>query len=187
MRRNCAPYGADGSIHTGNRMSLRFALVAALATLVAACTSNPLEVVISRCPAIAVLGDTGTLVQFAGEGRTNQDVTSISTIGNLQIECQEGSSVESQISFRIDSSRGPAGTDSSLPLQYFVAVIKDNHQIITKEVYDVTQQFDGNGLARTSEVVALTIPTIEQARRYNYEFIVGFQMSDEQAAYNITR
>jgi len=168
-------------------MSVRISFVVLAVMLISACSENPLEVTISRCPAVAVLGDTGTLVEFAGDRQTNADVAFVSSIGRVTIDCQEGDSVESQISFRIDSERGPASSDAVLPVKYFVAVIKDNHQIITKDIYDVTLRFDSTGRAGSQEVIALTIPTIEQARRYNYEFIVGFQMTDEQAAYNVAR
>ena len=111
----------------------------------------------------------------------------MASVGGLSIQCDEGSSVNSQISFTVSATRGPAATSDVLPLQYFVAVVKDNHQIITKEIYDVTLQFNREGGASSREVVSLSIPTIEQARRYNYEFVVGFQMTPEQAAYNLTR
>ena len=168
-------------------MSVRLVCLSVLMLFVAACNKNPFEVVVSRCLGIAVIGDLGTLVRFEGEGRTTEDMTYKASIMNLSAECEEGASVNSKVSFSIGVQSGPALRGNEITIPYFVAVVKDNSQIISKATYEVTLRFDEDGVARSDEVVAQLIPTIEQARRYNYELLIGFQMDANDAAYNMIR
>ena len=70
---------------------------------------------------------------------------------------------------------------------YFIAILKDNSQIVSKEVFEVTLKFDQKGFARSREIVTQHIPTIEQARRYNYEVLIGFQMDAQDVVFNMER
>ena len=168
-------------------MSIRLVLASALMLFVAACNRNPLEVTISRCLAVAVVGDVGTLTQFQGSGRTTEDVVFTASIRDVQSSCDEGDSVESEVVFTIGAQGGPALADSEVTIPYFAAVLKDNSQIITKRVYDVTLRFDSEGKAVSREVLTQFVPTIEQARRYNYELLIGFQLDPKDAVFNIVR
>ncbi len=170
-------------------MPLRLVLMTTICLVLASCSNrNPLEVTISRCPAIAVLGDVGTLVKFNGDGRLNDDVAFVSTISDLKIECNTGKSIDSTVSLRIKARMGDAMVGSSANIQYFVVVMKDNHQIVTKRVFDTTLHFDSaNGFAEVEEVISQHMPSVDRARHYNYELLVGFQMTDEEVAYNLSR
>lgn len=168
-------------------MSIRLIVASALMLFVAACNRNPLEVTISRCLAVAVVGDVGTLTQFSGSGRTTDDVKFTASIRDVQTTCEEGDSVESRVSFTIGAQGGPALADSVVTVPYFAAVLKDNSQIVTKRIYDVTLRFDSEGNAVSNEVLTQFVPTIEQARRYNYELLLGFQLDPQDAVFNIVR
>lgn len=170
-------------------MKSRILFASAATMLLAACNTNPLEVIVSRCPAVAVVGDTGTWTEFKDEtkGKTQDNLAFTASIVELEQFCDEGSRVESELAFKIvaKSYEGYEGATISLP--YFVAVLKDNSQLITKQTYEVELQFDSNGLAQMPQAVAVTVPTIDQAREYNYEVLVGFQMDPEKVYYNLVR
>ncbi len=168
-------------------MSIRLILASALMLFVAACNRNPLEVTVSRCLAVAVVGDIGTLTKFSGSGRTTEDIEFTASIRDVRSSCEESNSIESEVKFAIGAHGGPALANSSVTIPYFAAVLKDNSQIITKRVYEVTLRFDENGNAVSNEVLTQFVPTIEQARRYNYELLIGFQLDARDAVFNIVR
>lgn len=168
-------------------MSVRFALLAALTLMLAACNRSPLEVVVSRCPAVAVVGDMNTLTRFKGEGRSTEDVMYTASIMDVTSSCTEEEAVDSRVNFYVGATAGPAFSGRDVTLQYFVAILKDNSQIVSKEIFEVTLSFDSKGFARSKEVVEQHIPTIEQARRYNYEVLLGFQMDAQDVVFNMER
>lgn len=171
-------------------MKLRYALVAALTLMTAACgRGNPLEVTVSNCPALSVLGDAGTVTRFAGEGRDVGDVTYTATISSAVLNCTEHEDgVDATVDFDVVARSGEALATRSVDLEYFIVVMKDNSQIVTKEIYDVTLDFDSSTDSAVShQVIATNIPTLEQAKRYDYEILIGFQLTNDEAAYNIAR
>lgn len=169
-------------------MSVRSVLLLGLVFFLAACgNKNPLEVTVSRCPAVAVVGDAGTLTRFKGDGRNVEDVAFTASIMDVRLTCEEADDVNSRVTFSVGAKAGEAFNGGSVTLPYFIVVLKDNSQIVTKRVFDVTLRFDNNGHAMSNEVIAQHIPTIEQARRYNYEVLVGFQLSAQDAVYNMER
>ena len=168
-------------------MFTRFVFVSALLLTLVGCNKNPLEVTVSRCFGVAVIGDLGTLVKFQGEGRTTEDVEYTASIMDISSSCTEAEDVRAQTEFTIGLQAGPAHAGNNVNVEYFVAVVKDNSQIISKRVFETTLRFDGSGNAQSREVISQYIPTIEQARRYNYEVLVGFQMEADEAVFNMVR
>lgn len=171
-------------------MKLHFALIAAITMMTAACTNqNPYEVTVSNCPALAVLGDAGTVTRFVGDGRDAQDVAYTATISSAVQNCTEHSDgINTTVEFDIVAASGAALTNREVTLQYFVAEMKDNSQLVSKKVFDVTLNFKAStGTAVSHQVIKSNIPTLEQAKRYDYETILGFQLTNDEAAYNIAR
>jgi hypothetical protein len=168
-------------------MSVRFVFLSALLLMLAACSRNPFEVTISRCLAVAVVGDLGTLTRFDEPGRSTEDVKFTASISDVQSSCSEDADVRSEVSFYVGARSGPALKGKSITIPYFVAVLKDNSQIVSKRIFSVTLEFDENGIARSRQVIGQTIPTIDQARRYNYELLLGFQLNAQDAVFNMER
>jgi len=168
-------------------MSVRFVFLSALVFMLAACSKNPFEVQVSRCLAVAVVGDVGTLTRFNGPGQTTGDVAFTASILDVESRCEEGVDIRSEVTFFVGAQSGPALANRTVTVPYFVAVLKDNSQIVSKRIFDVTLSFDDTGYAYSRQVVGQHIPTIEQARRYNYELLLGFQMDAQDAVYNMER
>ncbi len=172
----------------GLRMKLRIARVCLLTLLIAACTNNnPFEVTISRCPAVAVVGDAGTLTRFTGEGHSQKDVQFTASIVDIRSSCVQEDSVSSEVEFKIVAKNGPALNASDVSVEYFIVILKDNSQIVSKKTFTSTLNFTRDGTASSLEIVRQFIPTVDQARRYNYEILVGFQLTPNQALYNMVR
>jgi len=166
-------------------------LLIAASLLLAGCAAdrNPLQVTAQRCPAFAVLGGTGSLTQFAGEERETSDVFVEATIADLSLECDQGDDVVSSIAFNVVGTRGPAMQgESEVSLPFFVAVLRDNSVVVAKKIYETRLRFGPEDQrASTREDLRQYLPTIEQARRYNYEILVGFQLSQDELSYNLLR
>ena len=166
------------------------AAVLGLSFLVVSCNANrnPFEVTVTRCPAVAIMGYAGELTMFDGVGRDRQDVAYSALMSNLRTTCNQGSDVQGQVSFLVSATRGPAATADTITVPYFVAVIRDNNLVVAKKIYDVTLTFRGDSLrAQTMETISNYIPEIERARTYDYELLVGFQLSDNEVVYNLLK
>lgn len=169
-------------------MKMRLALIASLSCLVLACTKNPLEVTISSCPAVAVVGDLGSVTRFAGEGRTASDIAYTASVNDVRITCTEEENVVSYVTFDLVGRAGPALSGGSQSLSYFVAVMKDNNVVITKSIYDVALRFAPDGsIMVPKQAIQNVIPSLSQAQKYDYEILIGLQITPEEAAYNVAR
>ena len=170
-------------------MSVRFYLLMGLLLLLAACNQNPLEVQISRCPAIAVVGDTSTVSGFKDgtTARSQDDLAYTATFSGVVISCENASSIDSVIDFEVLARAYDGNVTGTITLPYFVAILKDNSQLITKQSYEVSLAFDQNGLARVPQRVLVEVPTIEQARDHTYEVLIGFKLDANTIYYNFVR
>ena len=168
-------------------MSVRVFSILVMAFALAACASNPFEVTISRCPAVAVVGDAGTLTRFSGEGRTIDDVLYTASISDVSVTCEESDAVVSAVNFYVGAQSDGKITNETVTVPYFVAVLKDNSEVVTKRIFDVNLRFDENGFADSQETITQYIPSIEQARRYNYELLIGFQLEISDVVFNMER
>ncbi len=149
---------------------------------------NPFEVTITRCPAVAIMGYTGDITLFEGEGRDRTDVAYTALMSNVKSTCSQGTDVEGKVSFMVSAMKGPAAQGDTVTIPYFVTVIRDNNLVVAKKIYNLTLTFGPDSLrAQSMETISSYIPEIEQARRYDYELLVGFQLSDNEVVYNLLR
>ena len=173
---------------TMRRVGISSVFLAIVAVVLAGCNKNPLEVTVSRCPAAAVVSKTGTVTRFAGDERRDVDVTFNAVMTGVRVECQQGSDVDSTISFHVLASKGPAAESDTVTLPYYVVVLQDNHRIISKKVFEATIRFrPGQRRVGVREVVRQYLPDIDRVRRYNYEVLLGFQLTPEEVAFNALR
>ncbi|MGF1607580.1 MAG: hypothetical protein ACFB22_14720 [Rhodothalassiaceae bacterium] len=170
-------------------MRLRFLPLLLLFALLLGCgvNRNPLEVRVQRCPAPAILSGTDQLVRYLGAGRTANDVVFVASISDVRLDCDQGEDVVSDVSFDLTVRAGPALTEPlQITLPFFVTLLRDNSQIIAKQVYETSfilspdQPFAGS-----RETVRQRFGSIEQPRRYDYELLVGLQLRLDDAVANL--
>jgi len=161
-----------------------FAVVMMMFCLAACTQRNPLLVQVERCPAVAVVGDTGTLTEFAGDGRTSEDIAYQISISDVRNACAESSRVITDLEVDFTFVAGPAYDGAPVELSYFVTVMRDNLVFVSKKTYSLTLSA-GNPLQ--TEQIRTVIPDVDQIRRYDYEVLVGMQVTPEQAVYNMQR
>ena len=169
-------------------MSFKSVIAVCLALVVTACSSNPFMVTTSNCPAVAVLANSGTLTRFAGAERNADDVAFNASITGINTKCDEGKDVTLDMTFAIVASRGPAFQGGTVRVPYFVALMRDNHLITAKKIYEAELTFsEGSDRAAVREHVIQHFEDVAIARRYDYELIIGFQLTPDEITYNVLR
>ena len=85
--------------------------------------------------------------------------------------------------------RRPVAFDGqSHVLSYYVVVLRDNHMITHKKVYTTRINFKpGSNTAGVHETLVQTFNDFEEARRYDYEVLIGFEVTAEELRFNVVR
>lgn len=140
--------------------------LAAVATplLLAGCSSNPLQVTRTLCPATAVPQHAGTLTFFSPpSSRAADAVVATANIFNLQNQCNEGGAkVASNLRFTIGAQRPNAASEQTITVPYFVAVVKEGETLLSKQVYEATLTFPaGDVRAESVQTVQAVVDRAE--------------------------
>jgi hypothetical protein len=143
---------------------------------------------VSNCPAVGVIDHLNTITRFNGQGQTNGDVVFDATIVDLEANCSEGGVVSTEISFSIRAKKGVAFEGQFHQLTYYVVVLRDSHMITHKKVYTTRVNFKtGSNTAGVRETLVQTFNSFEEPRRYDYEILVGFEVTPEELQFNVVR
>ena len=166
----------------------KFLGVCGFCLIVAACAKNPFIVTQSNCPAASVVANAGTLVHFEGEGRDVEDILFEADISAIQTTCEQDDGIYHEVSFAIMAKRMPGADITAVRLPYFVVLMRDNNLITAKRVYEATIEFaPGSDTAGVKETLVQTFDDLDIARRYDYELLIGFQLTPDQVAFNLLR
>jgi len=184
------------------------AMVAAVSAVVlGACSKNPLKIRRSACPAVAVVRNAGTLTLFQPETSRDADAIDVSAqISSATGPCnQRSSQLVTPVRVEISAVRTRASGSRDVTLPLFAAVVRQNDTVVARQTRMVTLHFD-DGVVRASALATLTA-TLDRAQAEKllppppandeeaarkvqpspYEVLVGFQLTDDQAAYNVGR
>jgi hypothetical protein len=169
---------------------LALALIAAAATACstsekrrAAREANP-----APCPNIIALSDAARFIEFDGEERV-EDIAYTGEIVDVGSGCRyfADEPIEMEVSIDFALGRGPKATEDEKIFGYFVAVTRTNREVIAKEEYGLPIEWDGDRSVAVERVKIdkITIPRAGQnVSGTNFEVIVGFTVTPEQAVYN---
>ena len=169
---------------------LTFGALSLASITLASCAGNPLVVTRINCPATAVMAGTSVLTKFKGDNRNVEDVVFNATISHVDRQCVQGEEgeVTATVTFRLMVQKGPAFEGDNVTVPYFAALMRDNNLITAKGKYETTVRFDANELSSgTAETIVQHFNDVEIARRYDYELLIGFQLSADEVTYNLTR
>ncbi len=166
----------------------KIAVVGLLSASLAGCSSNPFEIVQINCPAVAIVSNTGTVTHFEGGERNVEDVAYNATISGVRSSCLQEGIIRFDVAFNVNAEKGPKFEGDSITLPYYVVLLRDNHLITAKQIYQTTLNFTPRSKhASTTETIVQTFDNLDIARRYDYELLIGFQLSAEDVAYNALR
>jgi hypothetical protein len=163
-------------------------LFLALGVLLAGCN----DAVVVQCPSAAVLSDTSTLTIFrAGAPHDLSGEAYTAGIGNVRTTCSypKGAATStSDLNFTVRATRAPSPDGASYTLPYYLAIIQ-GERILTKQSLTVQLVF-APGSASASQEVSMSSLEVSLEPGHpptDYQFLVGFQLSDVERAYNATR
>jgi hypothetical protein len=163
-------------------------LFLALGVLLAGCN----DAVIVQCPSAAVLSDTSVLTVFrAGAPHDLSGEAYTAGIGNVRSECSYPKGAAASIStldFTVRGIRAPSPDGATYTLPYYISIIQ-GERILTKQNLTVQLSFAPGSASATQEVSMSSLDvTLEPGHPpTDYQFLVGFQLSDAERAYNATR
>lgn len=96
-----------------------------------------------------------------------------------------GTALHTVVQLQFAITRGPVGSDRTIPIPYFIAVTQDG-TIISKQELTAVAQFPDNGdkvLVKTDPTV-LEFPVTQAKPSTSYKIEVGFQLNARQLDYN---
>ena len=167
------------------------------------------------CPAVAVPDGTGDVTLF--NPTSSQDASAIdvvASITNVRPTCNEGGEkIYSQASFDVHARRTDTRGVRTVTVPYFSTVVQGGSAVISKRVGQpratasgqVASYIDGASARLPADIVAkitkkrkpgdadaaldpLADPEVRAAVvRSSFEMLVGFQLTEDQLKYNVTR
>lgn len=174
-------------------MVLRPFLPAALLASLAACGPSATERVTAAqtCPKVLRVQDASTLTRFQpGRGRDATDTLVQASMSDIGITCStRRDRVEVDIVFEIRVAEGPAlarvAPDRKASLEYFVAIIDPQRQVVARRTFNADFQFSGNRTKLQSrEELSQHIPITAAGAGGAYQIAVGFVLTQPEVEFN---
>jgi hypothetical protein len=174
-------------------MVLRLLLPAALLASLVACGPSASERVTAAqaCPKALRVQDASTLTRFQpGRGRDATDTIVQASMSDINVACAaRRDRVDVDIVFEVRVAEGPAlsrtAPDRKVALEYFVAIIDPQRQILTRRTFNADFQFSGNRTKLQSrEELSQRIPLSAAGTGGGYQIAVGFVMTPDEVEFN---
>lgn len=167
--------------------------IAALAAagLIAACSNSVTEAFDSRqnvgpCPPAGSIYESARIVELNG-GEQYNNITYTGEITGVEMFCRYAGTdpIDAELQLDFAFGKGPAAGANAHTYPFFVAVTRRDGTVLAKQVYTIDARFDDGPIDGISETIALTIPRADETiSGANFEVLVGFDLTDEQLAFN---
>ncbi len=147
------------------------------------------------CPAASILGDAELMTKFSGSGRDITNVAFEAEFLGIRTNCSFGREFRrrfaySQVNIEVEAVLGSTAVPQTMTIPYFIAVVNpDTQQVILREVYELEADFTRNRrtVRLRDQVDRIKIPVVENEDALQYEFIVGFELTPDEVAFNRRR
>lgn len=141
------------------------------------------------CPVIGSIYDVSRYVKFAdGEGKLYSDIAFTGEITDVRLYCRYTGEQPLVAEVEIDFAfgKGPMAAGNSADYPYFVAVTRRNGKVLAKEYFTTEAEFGREPVDSKTELVnRITIPRADESiSGVNFEIVVGFDLTEEQLAFN---
>ncbi len=145
----------------------------------------------TTCPPVRVMDDLKQAVEFVDLSRPS-DASEMGrlTLTRIDTRCvNEDEATGVDITFEFDGKLGPkgrwkAGDEASFAYPYFVAVTDAQGVVLSKELFAASVSYGATeNTLRQVETIRQSIPNTT-TKNALYNIVVGFQLSEEQLAYN---
>jgi len=140
------------------------------------------------CPAAFSLYEASRLVEFHGD-EAYANVGFTAEINKVRSLCRYvgDQPIRADLTLDIAFGRGPAAGGDTATYEYFVAITRKDIEVIEKEVFPITITFPQgvNIVEFTENVGEIIIPRAnDNTSGANFEIVVGFELTQEQLAFN---
>lgn len=141
----------------------------------------------SICPQGLILADAGEVTIFReGTGRDITDVLTQARIADVAVNCKpERRQVTVDLQVAIAAERGAANRTGRQDVDYFVAVVDPQGQVLSRQSFRMSFAWPENRM-RVGAVDELEprIPISAPEKAPEYQIWVGLQLTEEQLAWN---
>jgi hypothetical protein len=141
----------------------------------------------SICPQGLILADAGEVTIFReGPGRDITDVMAQARIADVAVGCKpDRRSVAVDLQVAIAAERGAANRDGRQDVEYFVAVVDPQGEILTRQTFRMSFVWPENRMrVGTVDELEPRIPIAGPDKAPAYQIWVGLQLTEEQLAWN---
>ena len=144
------------------------------------------------CPVTAVLSDAATVTKLRpGTPPGSRDPANIvfsAEMSQAMLTCdyeRDTNRLTIDIEFAVKAARGPAAQAADPQLDFFVAIVDEDNNIISKNVYHGQPELRGRMTnTYTQSVDGFPVPLGMDKRPGDYEILTGFQLTPDELAYN---
>ncbi len=141
------------------------------------------------CPYVKVLYDAARDVEFKDNKEASAAVMYTGEIEGISSDCSYHSDSPIHVAMNVlfSAGRGPQADSDHKTYRYWVAVTDRNRSVIDKQYFDLPIRFaPGQDRVSTNEVISeVVIPrSSATVSGNNFEVLVGFDVTPEQAAFN---
>ncbi|MGN6515203.1 MAG: hypothetical protein ACTHLR_05110 [Rhizomicrobium sp.] len=159
-----------------------------LALVVSSCQS---EKRLQYCPGMSSVLDAVVVTQFKpGAPENPNNALYTATISDVSGSCsfdKRGKTADSSVDVSFTATRPVGGAAANYTVPYFVAVTQST-RVITRETRSITISFAEGATTATAEdnISSVHLVTDGDNKPYDYQILVGFQLTKEQYDYNKT-
>jgi len=158
-------------------------------------TPDPADVAVDPgpiCPVSAVLSDATVVTKLRpGTPAGSRDPANVvfrAEMSQAMLDCdydRDNNKLTVDVEFAVKAERGKAAQGADPQLDFFVAVVDADNNIISKTVFHGQPQMRGRMTSTyTQSVDGFPVPLGMDKRPYDYEILTGFQLTPDELAYN---
>ena len=144
------------------------------------------------CPSTGVLSDAVTVTKLKPGTQAAlpnpANIAFAAEMSQAKLDCNYNrgqNKLSVDLSFAVKAARGPAAMGPDPQLDFFVAVVDADNNIISKTVYHGKPDMAGRPTnIYMQSVDNFPVPLGMDKRPYDYEILTGFQLTPDELAYN---
>jgi hypothetical protein len=172
-----------------DKLIYRIAGIAAGVALLAGCNTVKSD----NCPTMAAVLDASSLTVFR-QGTSPDPSNVLYTVQIVEVggKCdydKKKRSADSDLTVTFRATRAPTGDAVEYAVPYFVGITEGSDRVLTRQAYTVPLSFAPGqaSVTFTDEVKSADLTAKRGEFPYDYQILVGLQITKEQLEYNRTK
>lgn len=143
---------------------------------------------VGACPPAGAIYNAARIVELQNNENNFNSITYTGEVVDVRMYCRYTAAdpVDAEIEIDFAFGRGPLGAETVKDYTYWVAVARRSGKVLNKEYFTVRADFGDGDIVGASELIQnITIPRLDETiSAANFEVLIGFDLTDEQLAYN---